>query len=662
MRKTNIDNLIRKRPIELWSILDHRFILIFDDGVEKEVTANQIAISRYFWTFREFYGTPVTSKNIVNKPNKSCYADVCEDMYRRTYDNLVEGKDLSTYERGRIKANLDRLTFESVNHFSMEFIRNFGQHYQSTISTKDMYSLYDEEDIALIENCRPTQKDITRVTDLIWNKWTASERLKNNSILISNKVGVGKTAQTQQMCIIRGFQADTDGSVLSVPIMSNYVFGLNTVEELLVDSRAPVAANYAAGPPIKHSEYFGRRLKCETGTESMLVHEDCGSDNYLNILVQDTLEEDGIVIHRSDLETFVGFNYIDPDTNQMKKLNKGDKHLLGKKVNFRSPIGCKSGAGKICTTCMGDISRNFSLWDGPGFRASVTLSQRETQNFLSKKHQATVNETSNIRLTKQMLKFIVPDTRKLEFYMKEQDVPFKLFVPITDMRNLQNLSYLDEEDINPIFIGGVTNIFIKRPTVDEDVEGQKITLGSRNKRALATRRFLRFLKKKGWEQTEDGVLFDLTGWDYKEPIFWMKKQDQNALDDIRELEALLEGRKSSSNSRKKNLTPEKLFHKLNDFFNSKRFTHASMAATLVSSFMVENFHSYGAGKGKDKGCITDAVSMVSNRSLGPSMGFKGHTQILASPMTHFYGNKPTTPFDVLLDPNGYIQSVDKKIF
>lgn len=123
------------------------------------------------------------------------------------------------------------------------------------------------------------------------------------------------------------------------------------------------------------SGYFNRNMMMLTyGTISKTVY-DCGSRNPIPITVDDVV-----------LDMMNGRFYMNTKNDGvLHVLHKSDRHLIGKRLWFRSPCTCNLNED-CCHVCYGTIATQVGDLEGGFIYTTELMTSRVSQNILSAKH------------------------------------------------------------------------------------------------------------------------------------------------------------------------------------------------------------------------------------------------------------------------------------
>lgn len=189
--------------------------------------------------------------------------------------------------------------------------------------------------------------------------------------------------QFQEVMVGIGMKPDLNGHTIPYPIYSNiFVDGLVTPSDFLINAQAARKAGIDSKNNIKDPGTHSKRVA--DSTSHIMLRDDyemCNTTRFIEYTIHD---EDWLF----------GLNgryyYDDQDDNKMKCVDAfNDKHLIGRTLQFRSPVTCNSEEG-ICKYCYGHLFENNQSLASAGAYAGIVESEPLKQNTLKSKH---INQT-----------------------------------------------------------------------------------------------------------------------------------------------------------------------------------------------------------------------------------------------------------------------------
>jgi len=182
----------------------------------------------------------------------------------------------------------------------------------------------------------------------------------------------GSWDQVKQLILTRGFISNFDGEILPQPIKHCLIEGL-TEEEFFFSTYGCRKGLLDVALNTGTSGYLSRKLIFTCANLQIdLDLDDCGTTDYLQVKVT-TPRKARMLINR----------YMKNGNDLVKITNENHMELLGKDIEIRSPILCKSP--RLCKTCYGDLYKKLNS-RFVGIIAAQTLGERTTQLVLRTFH------------------------------------------------------------------------------------------------------------------------------------------------------------------------------------------------------------------------------------------------------------------------------------
>lgn len=182
----------------------------------------------------------------------------------------------------------------------------------------------------------------------------------------------GKWDQVKQLILSRGFISNFKGEILPHPIKNSLVEGL-TPEEFFYSTYGCRKGLLDVALNTGTSGYLSRKLIFTCANLQLDEQlDDCGSTDYLPVFVTNERKA-RMLINR----------YMKKDSDIEKITEENYKDFIGKTIEIRSPILCKSE--KLCKTCYGDLHKKLNS-RFVGILAAQTLGERGTQLVLRTFH------------------------------------------------------------------------------------------------------------------------------------------------------------------------------------------------------------------------------------------------------------------------------------
>lgn len=206
----------------------------------------------------------------------------------------------------------------------------------------------------------------------------------NNEIVPMLKTGkMLSLAQLSELTVGVGFKSDLDGNTIPIPALNNFLItGINNAIDKFIDSvggrKAAINSKIGISVPGATSKKMNANATDYTLRKDNVM---CNSTTLLPFEIKD----------EQYLEGMDGHYYYDDDNN-LQCLDKGDTHLIGKTLRFRSAITCSCEDGEICRYCYPKrlINANENL-ASIGSYAAIVIGEPLGQMMLSSKHSNKTN-------------------------------------------------------------------------------------------------------------------------------------------------------------------------------------------------------------------------------------------------------------------------------
>lgn len=271
---------------------------------------------------------------------------------------------------------------------TLDRIKNLG----FTISTLKGYSLgiddlYNPE---LIDVANGLEGDISKDMKTMSSTEVMSILKTSNYAEFIESGARGSWDQMKQLVLSRGYVSDSKGIIRPNLVRNNLVNGLNQTE--FFDScwgarKGLLDTALSTGD----SGYLTRQLIYSTvNIELSKEVDDCGATSGLKLYIED----------ENFAKTLLWRYYIDKDNNNelIHITTHNYKSLIGKTIEVRSPIYCKSK--KICKTCYGDLHKILHS-EHIGIIAVQTVGERSLQLVLRTFHTGGVAQVGSSSDTDQ---------------------------------------------------------------------------------------------------------------------------------------------------------------------------------------------------------------------------------------------------------------------
>src|SRR5690606_10484003 len=370
MRKIDAREVVHMPQEELWTLPDETFELIFSDGTLVTNTRRTI-YSAYHWTvFKRYPEMPMLVRHHIG--NKLTSVDTTLDLL----SNVSETAHLTYGEEGYDREELWKMFYDIVSNIYNVFTVKLAA-WQTSTSILDLVELHYHPEIAKANaEVQPTQLSLDKTYAIINDVVRNDSSLNNNQVALAVRGGLVKRDQVNQILGPRGFLTDIDSHLFRSPILSSYLKGITRIHDSLIESRSAAKALKSSTRPLQQVEYFNRKMQLIASYVRDLDMGDCGTDERLTVTIDGPL-----------LKGMEGKYYITEEDPTPKMLRLSDRHLIGKRVKFRSALLCRyRHQQRICACCLGAVAYSIPRQTNLGHVSASEMCQEGSQLVLSVKH------------------------------------------------------------------------------------------------------------------------------------------------------------------------------------------------------------------------------------------------------------------------------------
>lgn len=380
INRSNIDKYfngiinIMKDGIETEEVQKMMVHIIFADKVEIDLSIFDFIYNLMMWQLCTGVGEPIRSIHLV------FFEDITKRKIKEYIDNLFVDK----YRKYLKFINMNQIIDDVIGKF--RDLRAFQMYLCNTLNFKDTIDLMNKypefnETIHFDVAGIPLEDVKDRGMDAA-NKQIKYIKYSQHCLRDAFRTGEGiSPKQYKEVAVNIGSKPDGQGSVFPHPIAHSFMNGgLQTPEELCIESSVGRVAQILQKTNVGESGAFARNL--ELNNQDTFLNPDpnyiCDSQNFEEVFIENETK-----LQMYDLR------YYRENPKGIDKLceAKKCKHLIGKKLYFRSPMTCASAArGQgICYRCYGDLAYTNEEVN-IGQIAAEALSSIYTQILLSAKH------------------------------------------------------------------------------------------------------------------------------------------------------------------------------------------------------------------------------------------------------------------------------------
>lgn len=450
--KDDRGNKLQKTPI--------RFKIDVDDTVVRVLPLNKFMISLAFLRAVIRYIDDLNIDDFIITGPYLTEKDR-EGIHNRT------AKTLMSY--GHPTKDIERIIAQTS--YDLKMLNNIFAHADMQIYTADNLFLDHYRNSEVIREINNTEYPKTAQTAEIVEENARRYKIlekemverKNPFFLANRFVNIIKPKQMEELYI--NFSQIPDGDNIIPVIMNGNGFkaGYHEMPVLYAGAIAGRVPDMMNGKYMGKSGYFGRNMWILTyGTISKTVY-DCGSKNLIPVVIDEV-----------ELEMKEGRFYSETkDGVVLKVLKKTDKHLIGRKLWFRSPCTCNL-LEDCCHVCYGTIALKVGELPGGFIYTTELMTGRISQNILSAKHLLKTN-SEPIEMTDNFGDWFIFENSAI---IPRDEKRFDIYIKDDYMDNItENLTVYIGKDLKPVTIGHYANAYIpdeiindmKAITIDDDL-------------------------------------------------------------------------------------------------------------------------------------------------------------------------------------------------
>lgn len=618
---------------------DKSYIVIYDNNEENETFRKEIIMNRYLWSLFDLYpNTPIVKECCISTLTRNSYynADIHIKMLEKLFKYICKHNNLLMFEQ---KEALVKHVYNIVNLIYNDLLIKIFN-YIPTVDAVDFIQVVEDENIKRIHsNIKPNQDSIENAYKEIKQVLIENTNYNNRFIHAYKSKAVNEN-QSNQCIGPRGFISDLDRSVYKQPVLSGFIKGLNTLFELIAESRTAAKALNASDNHIKTSEYTSRRLQLLSMSVRNVVFGDCGSDEYFSILItEDTLPN------------LRGKYYLNEETNTLNIIQGNEKELLNKIIKIRTTLGCRLPKNnEICSTCLGELANNFRSNSNLGYTFVSYLMEKATQSILSTKHLTHSVKKSISNLEGNATRFFYINRDNYIFFNKETNTKgLKLVLYSSQVNKLVDALSLSNSNISLSKIGEITDISIvdtnhKVPNVIN------IDLSYKERNCIITKEFFNYIKNNYIETDSRGnFIIPLDDFNKDHPVFYNPIKEKDIITFVYKLAKIIETNVD------KVTDP---YEKLDILFNHviKQFTcNISILEVIIYATTVYNAFdlNYRLGRNSPNKKTNTESNIFRHRNISQMFVFEDQVKTLFNNGFNIFDNryKQHHPFDILFVPD-----------
>jgi hypothetical protein len=614
----------------------------FCDGYVCDMFYKDVIYNYYIWQlYRLCPDVPILYEHTVTKYLEETHynADTHIFLLEQNFKHIVKILNIKTYDQ---KEPLLKLCYEIVNMIYNDIVFNVGE-YVTTIDALDFIEVVELDEIKKIHSGLTSSP--ASIEDA-YNKIAKTLKSINDTENMFIHAYKSKTVNQNQanQCIgPRGFVTDVDRTVYKQPIMSGFIRGLNTIYEVAAESRTAAKAHRANDTQIAKSEYISRRLQLLSMYATKVIYGDCGSQEYMDVLVT-----------KGSIRNFAGKYYLD-DNNNLKVIKGDEKDLEDKILRIRTIFGCKlENPHHVCSTCLGDISTTFENNSNIGNLVVMYVMEKLSQAVLSTKHLSHSVKAGEIYFEPQTAKYFYVNKENNLYLQKDVDTRgLSIVLPSKDVPKLIDVINLTHNRISVEKIGNLSQVFFVNETKNKSVK-DRVSVMYNDRYCNITQEFLSYIKNNiVLSDVRGNFVINLDHWDKSKPMFNMPMKEDNLINFVSNVASIVESEiKRIKSAHEK---ADTLF----TFLSKKLDINFSIVEIITYATSVYNkaIQDYRLPRGSVHMTAEKAKTISYGRSLSHLFSLQEQIEPIFAGNGDIFDptNREDHPMDIFFDPQGVIE-------
>lgn len=658
--RIRIRELFNADPIELLHGLKTRLSVIWEDGVETEMSSKEVIVNKYaLEILKGLPEVPLVSKYHINKyyTNGIYVSKTINKLYEAVVNDVVDLYVKPTNDRS-ILETLYKNMYNVVNDMYNNIIYAIPE-YCVNLDILDFLEIQTNE--RLLESIKAVKYD-NRPETISASYNVLDDILRNDPSLAKNRLSKGYISNTlnpnqlKQILAPRGYGTEINSELFKTPIYSSFCIGLYNMYHMAVESRSAAKALYLSTKAIQTSEYFARELQLVTMNIEHLVDGDCGSTDYMDWYVRPA--EDG---NKADLPNLIGKFFLN-DKGELEEITAKHKHLEGTTIKLRSAMNCKlQESNCICSKCFGTLSYGMFKHTNLGHISATSLTQKISQSILSTKHLVSSATTNDIVLDENAKLFFNVVNKNNYGFKKEvltgKTASMRMIVTQYEAYGIKDLNAnVDTSKLYPSKISRIESIILEVSQNGTTAE-YPIVVRNGNKRGSFTLPFLAYILQGHYTLDEqDRYVIDLSKWKSTGPVITLPQIEFNFLELVKRIKSEFKSMKYIKDKRSAE-TKESLLQKVFDLVNIKLDVNIALLEVIVYAFTVKSLENkdFRLGRNTEDSQLAKIKDLMKNKSLGGSFAWEHVIKILLSP-TSFNGyNNIDHIMDIMVRPKEVLE-------
>lgn len=634
---------IFETPVEqIWNIPEGDYLVTYDDGHQLLNHRNAIIFDRFCWDlFTLAVDVPITKEcssiSVIGDGyfNSNTHLKMLETIFR----HICDTKDIRRY---RDKEALLSKSYDIVNRVFNEIVHRVSD-YVTTIDAMDFVRVIKDPDIErLHDKLTPTPESV-EITYKGIRSYMNDPRKSNGFIRDYRSKAVNEN-QANQCVGPRGFVTALDRTVYRRPVVNGFIRGMQTLYEIMVESLTAAKSLNANDTHIRVSEYASRRIQLVTMVISTIDPQDCGSTNYMDMLVTARY-----------LPNLKGKYYVHPDTGKLECISGKETELIDRVIKLRTAFGCNSpDPHRICTTCLGRLSENFKENSNLGYVMTAFLMEKLTQSILSTKHLTHSVKKSAIKLEGEARRFFSADDNNDIYFNKDLNLnEISLVLPSGKLNKLIDVLSLEHTNVALSKVGELEVVGV-RVTRNGQSTQETVNISYRDRLSNITRALLNHIKFSDTEVDSKGnFIVPMVGFDPTKPVFNNQLKETNIVSFVNRIASMIEATKKS----KLDLTEH--FFALVDTILDQFPCNISVLETIVYATTTFNagVGNYRLARNSPHPEYKNRTLLFRHRSISQLLVFEGGYSEMIKNAPVIFSNKYRSnhPLDALFTPQHIVK-------
>lgn len=625
---------------DIWNLPKQDHEVTYDDGSTHIVKQRFIIFDRYFWELFKYHPqTPITYDCTTASVVGTGYynADTHIKLFERVFKHIVAVNHLVEFKQKehllkRIYQIIDLIQNEILMHASADVF---------TINALDFVAVVNSPSIkearqGLVQTPEGVEAAYKHI-----RQYVNTKEVKNRFVDAYRAKSINDN-QSNQCIGPRGFCTDLDRTVFKIPVTNGFIRGMGSLYEIIVESCTAAKSLNATGTLIQQSEYTSRRIQLLAMIVKGVVDGDCGSTTYLPIIVSE-----------QNIDSLKGKYYV--TEHGLKEIVDDDKNLYSKMIQLRTVLGCKHiDSTKVCMTCLGNISGNFSNDTNIGYTATAHLMEKITQAILSTKHLTDSVRKSFIKLEGVATKYFYSNDNGDLFFRPDIDLSnLTLVLPNAQVSKLVDVLNMEHTNIGLSKIGELETVYIRHLNT-KPVVTEMLNISYKDRNSVLTRYLLDYIKGSQLESdSRSNFVIPLAGIDKTKPIFNNPLKEANILNFVNRIASVVETNKD------KITDPFEKLGLLFDITQEKFKCNLFILEILIYATTTFNAlnNNYRLGRNSGVTSTEGNVALFRNRDFAALAAFEDQmTELKSHPITAFSNiHKQNHPMSVFFTPHEVMQ-------